>query len=282
MPRILVLLDGSHYAPSVCDYTALVALQDQAEVDLLHVLQREQTAESDLSGNIGLGARSKLLEDLARLDAERATLAKTHGRAILEDAQERLTQAGVQNIASRLRHGVLIEEVAQAEQGCDLVIIGKRGESADAESVRLGSHLEQVIRSSTIPVLIAPRAFKPISHALIAFDGGQTSRNAVDFMVSTSHVAPKRITLLTVGNDTTGVQLALKEAAQQLTEAGFDVSTRVAPGRADSAIAQTVSDLQIDLLVMGAFSHSRIRNLFIGSTTTETIRACHVPILMIR
>lgn len=282
MPRILVLLDGSHYAPSVCDYTALVALQDQAEVDLLHVLQREQTAESDLSGNIGLGARSKLLEDLARLDAERATLAKTHGRAILEDAQERLTQAGVQNIASRLRYGVLIEEVAQAEQGCDLVIIGKRGESADAESVRLGSHLEQVIRSSTIPVLIAPRAFKPISHALIAFDGGQTSRNAVDFMVSTSHVAPKRITLLTVGNDTTGVQLALKEAAQQLTEAGFDVSTRVAPGRADSAIAQTVSDLQIDLLVMGAFSHSRIRNLFIGSTTTETIRACHVPILMIR
>ncbi|MGH6772137.1 MULTISPECIES: universal stress protein [Brucella] len=37
-----------------------------------------------------------------------------------------------------------------------------------------------------------------------------------------------------------------------------------------------------DLLAMGAFSHSRLRNLFIGSTTTETIRSCKVPIIIFR
>jgi nucleotide-binding universal stress UspA family protein len=33
---------------------------------------------------------------------------------------------------------------------------------------------------------------------------------------------------------------------------------------------------------MGAYGHSRIRNLFVGSTTTEMIRSCKVPILLFR
>jgi nucleotide-binding universal stress UspA family protein len=38
----------------------------------------------------------------------------------------------------------------------------------------------------------------------------------------------------------------------------------------------------IDLLVMGAYGHSRIRTLIIGSTTTATLRRCPVPVLMFR
>ncbi|WP_372803402.1 universal stress protein, partial [Paracoccus seriniphilus] len=35
-----------------------------------------------------------------------------------------------------------------------------------------------------------------------------------------------------------------------------------------------------DMLVMGAYGHSRIRSLVIGSTTTEMVRSCKVPVLM--
>ena len=38
----------------------------------------------------------------------------------------------------------------------------------------------------------------------------------------------------------------------------------------------------IDLLVMGAYGHSRVRSLIIGSTTTEMIRACKIPVLLFR
>ncbi|WP_327787145.1 universal stress protein [Agrobacterium rubi] len=37
-----------------------------------------------------------------------------------------------------------------------------------------------------------------------------------------------------------------------------------------------------DLLIMGAFSHSRLRSLFLGSSTTEMIRSCTVPVVIIR
>ncbi|MEO6054349.1 MAG: universal stress protein, partial [Chthoniobacterales bacterium] len=36
------------------------------------------------------------------------------------------------------------------------------------------------------------------------------------------------------------------------------------------------------LLVMGAYGHSRIRQLMVGSTTTAMVRTCQVPVLMFR
>jgi nucleotide-binding universal stress UspA family protein len=36
------------------------------------------------------------------------------------------------------------------------------------------------------------------------------------------------------------------------------------------------------MVVMGAYGHSRIRSLIIGSTTTEMVRSCKVPVVLVR
>jgi nucleotide-binding universal stress UspA family protein len=38
----------------------------------------------------------------------------------------------------------------------------------------------------------------------------------------------------------------------------------------------------VDLLAIGAYSHSRIRSLIVGSTTAATARRCRIPVLMFR
>jgi len=38
----------------------------------------------------------------------------------------------------------------------------------------------------------------------------------------------------------------------------------------------------VGLVVMGAYGHSRLRSLMIGSTTSELIRACKTPIMVFR
>jgi nucleotide-binding universal stress UspA family protein len=38
----------------------------------------------------------------------------------------------------------------------------------------------------------------------------------------------------------------------------------------------------VDLLVMGAYGHGRIRSLVVGSTTTAMVRRCKIPVLMFR
>ncbi|MEC7190861.1 MAG: universal stress protein, partial [Pseudomonadota bacterium] len=50
----------------------------------------------------------------------------------------------------------------------------------------------------------------------------------------------------------------------------------------EKVISDHVEQYNIDLLVMGAYGHSRIRNLMIGSTTTQMIRSCLVPVLLFR
>ena len=58
--------------------------------------------------------------------------------------------------------------------------------------------------------------------------------------------------------------------------------TEIAEGQPEKEIADRAEAHDFDLLVMGAYGHSRIRSLLIGSTTTEMIRACKVPVLLFR
>ena len=47
-------------------------------------------------------------------------------------------------------------------------------------------------------------------------------------------------------------------------------------------LTQAIESNGIDLLVMGAYGHSRVRSLIIGSTTTGMIRSCKIPIALVR
>jgi nucleotide-binding universal stress UspA family protein len=71
-------------------------------------------------------------------------------------------------------------------------------------------------------------------------------------------------------------------ACEKLQSNGFEVSSSIRPGNAEAVIAQYVAANAIDLLVMGAYGHSRIRQLIVGSTTTAMIRTCLIPVLLLR
>ncbi|RYD65628.1 MAG: universal stress protein, partial [Verrucomicrobiaceae bacterium] len=73
-----------------------------------------------------------------------------------------------------------------------------------------------------------------------------------------------------------------QEARVQLSAAGFQVTAETAAGTAEVEIADAVKNSGIDLLVMGAYGHSPIRHLVLGSTTTTMVRTCLVPVLMFR
>src|SRR3546814_10120104 len=83
------MIDGSVYSQSVCDHAAWAAGRTGASVDLLHVLGRRDLSSEpvNLSGSIGLGARTALLQELAALDASKAKTAQQRGRSILRSEE---------------------------------------------------------------------------------------------------------------------------------------------------------------------------------------------------
>ena len=284
MNKLIALIDGSVYSQSVCDHAAWIATRNNAEVELMHVLGRREvgSSPSNLSGNITLGARTSLLNELSELDAQRAQLAQKIGREILDGAQARIEAGGVANVTTRLRSGDIVETVAELESDADMIVIGKRGVAADFAKLHLGSNLERIARSSQRPVFVSSRAFQPINRFMIAFDGGASSLKAVEHVSGSKLFAGLECCLLMVGDDSDENQKRMADAQDILKARSFVVDSKIVPGQADQVIAKAVEEHDIDLLVMGAYGHSRIRNLIIGSTTSEMVRSCKIPVVLVR
>ncbi len=281
--NIIALVDGSIYSHSVCDHAAWVAQKTDMPVELVHVLgRREMLGDQDLSGSIALGARSSILSELTKLDEQRAKLVGERGRAILEDAEAILRKAGVAHVQARLRRGDLLETIADREDEAAMIVVGKRGEAADFAKGHLGSNLERLIRGSHKPVLVASRAFCEIKKVMLAFDGGSSSVKAAEYIAECALFHGLHVHLVTVGNPSSDHQQILEQATAKLQSAGREASYSLHQGQAEQVLAKIVEEESHDLVVMGAYGHSRIRSLIIGSTTTATVRSCKVPLLLMR
>jgi nucleotide-binding universal stress UspA family protein len=284
MTHLLTCTDGSLYAPSVYQHSAWAAARMGSGVKVLHVLdpERGHAHGSDLSGAIGFNASAELTEELVKFEEAQARMARLKGSAILADAAARLSAAGVAEVETLQRHGTLIDTLEELEPAAEIVVIGKRGEHCDFAKGHLGGQLQRVIRASVRPVLVAARAFQPIERFLIAYDGGASALKAVDFVLSSPLLKGLTCHVLRAGKVDDSAQKGLEEIAEKLAQAGYTVLPTLQPGPPDQIITETVNRNAIDLLVMGAYGHSPIRQLILGSTTTTMVRTCQIPVLMFR
>ena len=284
MIKLIAFLDGSKYSKSVCDYAAWIAAKVAGSVDLIHVLGRrdESSAPVDLSGSIGLGARTALLEELAELDGQMAKLTHKRGRAILDDARDILLKSGVSQVNTMLRNDGIVETVQEFEKDADLIVIGKRGEGTESDEMHLGSNFERVVRASHKPIMVASMNFRPVKRALIAFDGGSSAMKAVSYLARNQAFNDIECHLLSVTESSGKAKKQLENAAVLLRDAGYTVGTTLQTGQPEMVICEKIRSDNFDLLLMGAYGHSHIRNLIIGSTTTAMIRSCKIPVLLFR
>lgn len=283
MENITVFIDGSEYAGSVCDHAVWAAARLNMPVSLVHVLGRRNEVSSqpaDLSGALRLGARTALLDKLSKLDAERASLGRERGRALLDDAAARMRAQADITVTTRLRNGDLLEAIAELEHETRFVIIGKRGEAAGFAKEHLGSNLDRAVRVSHRPVLVAARAFRSMNRFLLAYDGSPATDRAIERLVEGSVLRGMTCHLITVGTVTPAARDRLNAAAAALRRVGYDVTEHLETGEPEAVITKAVVDLSVDLLVLGKSGHSRLRQLFIGSTTMELMRFCKVPVLI--
>lgn len=282
--KVLACIDHSSYTPSVCDYAAWAAARLDAPLEFIHVINRQMdTARKlDLSGSIGLGAQEALLEDLSSLDEKRGKIAQESGRLLLEGARQRAIAAGVAAPEARQRHGELVETMTEMEKSARLFVIGKRGETGDAAPEHIGSNLERAVRALHRPLLVVPKEFRAPRTVMIAFDGSTTTRKGVE-MIAASPLfrgLPCHVVMADAGSATAREQLAW--AREMLESTGFPTTTAMIPGDAEAVLADYLQAHEIDLLVMGAYGHSRIRQLLVGSTTTSMLRTSTVPTLLLR
>lgn len=280
MNRVIACIDGvGERASGICDAASWASLRLDAPLKLLHVLDRSQyPTETDLTGSIGLGSREALLEELADLDEKRGKLAREQGRLMLDAAREHAVADGIAEPEVLQRHGDLVETLQELEQDTRLLVFGRGGIAGEA----LGRNVEAVIRALHRPMLLLPDDFKAPERLLIAYDGSSTSRKAVDMVAQSPLFTGIPCDLLMIAPSTNDVKLELKQAEEKLTQAGFDVTAEILAGDVEQTLLNEVVMRRADMLVMGAYGHSRIRQMLVGSTTSNLIRQTRVPLLLLR
>jgi nucleotide-binding universal stress UspA family protein len=283
MTSILACIDASLYATSVVEHAAWAARRLEAGIEVLHVIQRKDAvaARHDLSGAVGLGAKSALLEELVRIDESEGKLAQERGRALLAAAKSHLEAQGQPAMTLTHRHGGIVETIIEREADADLVVIGKRGASADFAKGHLGSKVERVVRQSNRPVLVASRAFTEPRTVLLAFDGGPSARKALTYAAMSPLFAGLRLNVVMAGREDTAQAVHLNWA-RELLATRADSQVIIIDGKAEEVIAGQLDATGAQMLVMGAYGHSPLRAMIVGSTTTEMVRSCTVPVLLFR
>ncbi|WP_027351753.1 universal stress protein [Halotalea alkalilenta] len=282
--KVLACVDRSRFADYVADHAAWAARRMDAPLEFLHVIDRhsEQSSAQDHSGAIGIDAQQDLLARLAEQDEARSRQAREQGRIFLNRLRERAIAAGVTQVDVRQRHGELEETLVEQAKGVRLLVLGRRGESAEATQRDLGRNVERVVRALSRPILAITEDFQEPRRVMVAFDGGTVTRRGIEMVAASPLFRGLPISLLMSGKDRPDARKQLDWASSTLAAAGFETTTALVPGDAETVIATAVKEQAIDMLVMGAFGHSALRSLLFGSKTTELLRSSRIPTLLLR
>jgi nucleotide-binding universal stress UspA family protein len=118
----------------------------------------------------------------------------------------------------------------------------------------------------------------------VAYDGSKSCQKLLEFVVQSPAFQGLELHLLTVATNPEDEDAIahLKVAEMQAQTAGFSPIGQVISGDPEQVIADYVESHAINLLLMGAYGHSRIRHLVIGSTTIQLLRSSHIPVLLFR
>lgn len=282
--KVMACVDQSHFADYVADYAAWAAGRLQAPLEFLHVLDRhpEVAISGDHSGAIGIDAQEDLLSALSEQDEVRSRNAREQGRVFLNRLRERAMAAGIAAPDVRQRHGELEEILVEQEAGVGLFVLGRRGESAEATQRDLGRNVERVVRALHKPILAITEEFREPRRILIAFDGGILTRRGVTLVAASPLFRGLPVHLLMSGKTRQDSRKQLDWARSTLEAAGFEAPASLVPGDAETIIARSIREQDIDLLVMGAYTHSPLRSLFLGSKTSDLLRSATIPTLLLR
>ena len=281
MRRLLVCIDGSQYAQTCCEFAAWVSSKLDVEIEVVYftdLRQFEVPFVADLSGSLGLQLFQAVMGQLQELEKEKSEV-------ILAQAAVQLKESGYSNPVKRThKTGFLVDSLKELEEGTDMIIVGKRGENANFATEDLGSTVERVARAATKPCFVASREFKEVSKVLISYDDGPSCRKAVDFVAESGMFSEAEIHLVTVSpnEEEEGRLKGLKNAEVSLADSGRSLTCQMLHGEAAPTVIDYVNAKEIKLLLMGAYGHNRIRQLILGSSTTELLQGCQIPTLLFR
>jgi len=272
---ILLAVDGSVYTDAQVSHGIELAKSFQSRIKVLSIVDIRVFEWAVAMGTEGFVPviPSKVFQD------ESKRILESKADAVLEKCAALIEQHGLDYEVEKI-HGPPADVICEKAHLVDLVIMGARGEYAKWESKLVGATLEAVVRQCNKPIFITPKALRNIKKILIAYDGSDKANHALQMGAFFAAKLEVPTTIVTIHDNEQMRKKFLREASTYLQPYSVDSETVGLSGSPENEIADFAHQNDIDLIMMGAFGHSRIREAILGSTTEQVMRKSKIPIVL--
>ena len=278
MNRVVACIDSSPCINALAEAAAWIAQKTGRQLVLLQVLDYYPASYhlGEISGVIGFESNAMLLKELAELEQKQSELALDYSNNLLEHISEMIQEKYGITPGRIQAKGDFLEQSFNELTEDDIAVIGRVGERSAEKNKTLGSNVENFIRGAKSTVLTVGQTFKPPTRFIFAYELSEACQKMLKRVEKSDLLKLLQCHLLYVGDHPE----ILNEPAQRLKDAGLDVVVEYRYGDVAENILDYQNQHQIQLIVLGAFSHSKIHQFFLGSVTTTIFRNSSVPLLV--
>lgn len=280
---ILVPLDGSERSADVLDTALVIANRFDAHIDVVHV--RQQGGEPFMFSGMPAAYRKDLLEMNNRaIDSVVTTVQQQFDDFCARNGVKKLRRANTSGqVAASLQvlEGNAETVLSHRSRLVDVIAMSRPTEHRIGGS-GVGALHEALMMRSGRPVLIVPpkpewQAHK-VDHAAVGWNDSVEASRALS-MTLPWLAQMKKVTVLVSKKR----EESAEEVIRYLKRHGCKASHHVISGRGTNAgkkILDNCGDIGAEFLVVGGFSHTRMRQRFFGGVTSHLLSNTNIITVM--
>lgn len=274
---ILVVLDDTSECRERVDVAVRLARKHEAHLTGLFVVEY---------GYIPTYAEAQIPQEVL---AHRREMARAAATGVQEAFERQAQDAGI-SAEWRMVDGDSVRVVSLHSRYADLTVIGQNSPDGGGGFGSCPNLAELVVLGCGRPVLTVPYVGKyPVvgQRVMIAWDARREAARAVadalPMLGAADSVAILSVNPISGKSDGYHGEMPGADIALHLARHGVNVEAQRVETR-DVSVANMllnrVADQSIDLLIMGAYGHTRVRELVLGGVTRQVFRQMTVPVLM--
>ncbi len=282
---ILALIDGGPGSEGALVMATKVGRAFNAYVEALHVRVDPETVIPVVAEGMSGAAIGQIMESTRQgaeqraKEAERIFTDLTASESLSVIKADDEPEAGRFSVAWTDITGREATETAVRGRLFDLTVVARPESEGAAGGI---ATLEAALFDTGRPVLVAPPSAPSgtAGHVALAWNGTREAARAV-WAARPFLAVAERISIVTVIQD--GWEASPVELATYLARHGVDAEThlvKLGDVEVGERLLASAGQLEADVLVMGGYGHSRLRELVLGGATRSVLEQASLPVLM--
>jgi len=178
--------------------------------------------------------------------------------------------------------GTVSRLICDRSRWVDLLVIKLSYPPSPGPIAKLGSGFHTLVRRCHTPILAVPGEPSPFQNFLLAYDGSSKADEALYISTYLAGRWKVKLNIIIVKEVNSSSSLIQDKAKNYLSSYGIQAHWFEKDRPVADAILQTAAEAGCDLILMGGYGYSPVREIILGSSVDQVLRESTIPTLICR